>query len=240
MLKPINFVFAGYSVASTDTKVVKIAAIEDTRSAKMSLDGGLDNVAPGLPKPKATQDLEQSRKLTAEINQQYESLGIDIQPDSLRIIRESAPGGDVMGNVSVELSAITSPNIFTRTSLSDPTDKPVDENLKLFVANAHLTDGIKYLSPQEAEITVLPQNVLKHCPLIAKVWMLYEMRSVIDGGENYTEGRQHIQIIRGAEEGRVVEIVRADDISPAVWLIEQKKRDDTKKCLSKPLYSELG
>ena len=228
LVKPINFEFAGYRVASTDNRIVKIAAVEDTHTAKMSIGGGIDDLVPGIAKPKLDQNLEQSRKLSAEINQQYESLGIDIHPNSLRIIRESAPGGDVAGNVSVELSAITSPTIFKRTSPWDTTDQPVEEHLKLLVANAHLTDGIKYLPPSEAKITVLPQNVLQHCPLVAAVWMFYEERKIVSGGEHYTEGLQQVEVRRGAEEGHEVEFVRADDISPAVWSIQRHDRDGTR------------
>ncbi len=64
---------------------------------------------PGIEAPKASVGAggERSIKTTADVNAQYEKLGVDITPGFLRIIRESETGGDAIGNSTVALTAVT-------------------------------------------------------------------------------------------------------------------------------------
>jgi hypothetical protein len=221
-VQPINFEFAGYTVAQTDNRTVKVQGIESTRSTKSGIDASL----PGLSNASASSSVEQTRKATAEVSEQFENLGIDIRPDFLRIIRESTAGGDVVGNATVELSILTDPLTIWKGA-PDGTDIPLPKEV-LFVASAHVMDGVRYVAPADAKITVLPQSALPHCPLKAKVWMLYEARRITRGGAHRTEGLHHVALVKGADAAREVEIVRADDIAPAVWSIRTLQEEDGK------------
>ena len=186
-VQPINFEFAGYTVAATDSKSIKIASIESSSNAKLSITGAAEA---GVAKPDVGQEFERTQKATADINEQYENLGIDIQPRFLRIIRESAPGGDVAGNTAIQLSMVTDPsriwcdevgeNCPPKPSKRPPQktkdEKEVDDRLVLLVSSAHLSDG-----ETNPRISVLPQAALPHCPLKAKVWMLYQIRHIKRG-----------------------------------------------------------
>ena len=50
--------------------------------------------------------------------------------------------------------------------------------------------------------------------------MLYEQRKINLGREYYDESRQAVTLFRDVDKVREVEIVRADDVSPAVWSIQ--------------------
>ena len=106
-VEPINFAFAGYTVAATDNETVRIASLEATSSRKFSTD--LSVAIPGMEAPKASVGAggERSVKTTADVNAQYEKLGVDITRGFLRIIRESESGGDAVGNTTVALTAVT-------------------------------------------------------------------------------------------------------------------------------------
>lgn len=109
-VKPINFRFAGYSVVASDKYVVKIATVENTTQTKLTVKAaspGIDGVSVGSPE--LSKETDRSQKTTADINQAYENLGVDIHPDFMRIIRESAKDGDVAGNMTVQLSMVTDP-----------------------------------------------------------------------------------------------------------------------------------
>ena len=95
LIEPINFLFAGYTVAETDNETVKVSSVEAKSARKFSAD--IAATIPGLEGPKASvgPSAEHSIKTTSDINAQYEKLGIDIMPGFLRIIRESETGGDV-------------------------------------------------------------------------------------------------------------------------------------------------
>jgi hypothetical protein len=219
-VQPINFQFLGYTLTPTDNQTPRVVSIESTKSHKLGFDVGLDAGVPGLPKPNVSQSMERADKATADVNSQYEKLGVDIRSDFLRIIRESAPGGDVAGNTAIELSILTDPTTIRK---STPEESRENEKLVLRVTGAHLTDGIKYLGPQDARITVLPEEPLPHCPLKAKVWMLYEKRQIKLGGAHYTEGFQRVELVKDGEAVHAVEIVPADDIAPAVWSIRMSE-----------------
>jgi hypothetical protein len=50
-VQPINFEFAGYTVAATDSRSAKIAKIENSTNTKLSIGGGVDTDLPGVAKP---------------------------------------------------------------------------------------------------------------------------------------------------------------------------------------------
>jgi hypothetical protein len=148
----------------------------------------------------------------------------------LRIIRESAPGGDVAGNTTVQLSILTDPSIIwcehakeencpprpVAKALPAANDETVSgEKLVLLISSVHLADG-----EQDPRINMLPQSALPHCALKASVRMLYEMRNIKSGRSNLLEGLQQVELLQEESDAQAVDIVPADDISPAVWSIK--------------------
>src|SRR5215469_3867487 len=227
-VEPINFEFAGYTIAETDNKSIKLASIENSTNAKLSIKDGAETDVPGLGKPEFGQELEKMQKATAEVNEQYENLGIDIKPESLRIIRESATNGDVAGNTRIRLTILTDPSIVwckidenkqkrceppTQTTAKDGSHP--DEKLVLVVSSVHLADGEK-----DPRIDALPQSPLPHCSLKANVRMLYEMRNITRGRANLLEGSQQVELSQDVDIPDAADIVPADDIAPAVWSIK--------------------
>jgi hypothetical protein len=258
MVKPVNFQFAGYTVATTKNSSIKIADVEQNLSHKFS--GKLEATmpVPGSPKLDVTTGNEGAEKVTANLTTQFEDVGIDITPDFLRIYRESGRGSDVSGNTQIELSMITDPisihhgekdkdNNFCKKEMGN--DLGLD-NLVLVVSSTHLTDGQNILPSAEASLAVRPQRILPHCPLLARVWTLYEERKILSNGWSYNEGDQQVRLVRGAtyppmfgnadqqscnalaqptsksedcEPGIVIPVVPADDVSPAVWYIKTEQ-----------------
>ena len=220
-VQPINFEFGDYSIDATQNEMDKIANIEATHSRKLALD--LSAGVPGAEGSKV--DLspsdETTAKTTQDIDSQYEKLGIDIQRGFLRIIRESGHQGDVAGNALVPLSLITDPATIHKTFPNDANEYTTGGDVALLVTETHLTDnGGRDLDEDTAAITALPQALLPHCPLLARVWMLYEERHIKDRGEFYDEAHQEVELLRKAEMPKDIEIVPADDVSPAVWRLK--------------------
>ena len=60
--------------------------------------------------------------------------------------------------------------------------------------------------------------------------MLYEQRRVDSGHESYDESRHAVSLLRDAENKEDLEIMRADEVSPAVWSLQIC---DRKKCEEK-------
>ena len=87
LIEPINFSFAGYSVAATENETLNVASVERMNSRKFSTD--LSATIPGMEGPKASlgSNGEHSLKTNSDVKAQYEKLGIDIMPNFLRIIR---------------------------------------------------------------------------------------------------------------------------------------------------------
>jgi hypothetical protein len=227
-IQPINFTFAGYTVAATDTRTIKIASVEDTTNTKLSIGGAVEGAAAGAGKPDVGQTIEKSQKTNADVTEDYENLGIDIQPSFLRIIRESAPGGDVAGNALIQLSMVTDPVMIWCAQptgcarggqpaplINVPAVQVQDDPLVLLVTN--FQDAGEASAPT---LSVLPQSALPHCPLKANVWMLYELRKIKNGRQNTVEGLQEVELREDADNTHEVEVVPADDIAPAVWSIK--------------------
>ena len=192
-VQPINFSFAGYSVAATDNQTVKLTSVESTYARKFSADIGL--TVPGLEGPKAglSPSSEHAVKTTSEINAQYERLGVDIMPTFLRVIRESETGGDVAGNTTVSVTAVTdAQTIRKRFPTDDSRHDSADDDIVLLVRGTHFEGDFAPEKGQPAggqdhqtTIDVLPQVPVPHCALRARVWMLYEWRQVNEGRELY-------------------------------------------------------
>jgi hypothetical protein len=264
-VQPINFSFASYTVANTDNETLKVASVEATSSRKISADLGL--TIPGVEAPKASADpsSEHSVKTTADINVQYEKLGIDIKRDFLSIIRESETGGDVVGNTTVALTTVTDPltiwNQFPRDqcgrvqtqteapsnqasveclsdrmdekryrrertadqSVSQSEDSDIVLLVRQFYAPGENPNGVRDKDTANGQpyIDMLPQAPVPHCSLRARVWMLYAERQV-DWGDNkyFDEARQEVTLRRDAVPQEDLEVVNADEVSPAVWSLQ--------------------
>jgi hypothetical protein len=263
-VQPINFSFASYTVANTDNETLKVASVEATSSRKISADLGL--TIPGAEAPKASADpsSEHSLKTTADINVQYEKLGIDIKRDFLSIIRESETGGDVVGNTTVALTTVTDPlavwkqspqdrchRVQTQTeapsqasvecdsdgidekryrrertadqSVSQSEDSDIVLLVRQFYAPGENPNSVggKDTATGEPYIDMLPQAPVPHCSLRARVWMLYAERQV-DWGDNkyFDEARQEVTLRRDAVPQEDLEVVNADEVSPAVWSLQ--------------------
>jgi hypothetical protein len=230
-VQPINFSYASYTVAATDNQTIKVSSVEAVNSRKFSADIGL--TVPGLEGPKASigPSDEHTVKTTSDISAQYEKLGIDIVPDFLRIIRESETGGDVVGNTTVSLSVVTDPLTIYKRSPEDNRQiqkPPLDDDLVLLVKrfddDPAIADQNQTGDPATGHqkqtgdpLTALPQVPVPHCALLARVWMLYEERRVDSGRESYDESRQAVTLLREAEDKQDLEIMPADEVSPAVW-----------------------
>jgi hypothetical protein len=224
LVEPINFSFAGYTVAATDNETVKVTSVEATSARKFS--ANIAATIPGLEGPKASvgPSSEHSVKTTSDINAQYEKLGIDILPNFLRIIRESETGGDAVGNTTVSLTAVTDPKIIRKRFPGDPLRSESDEDpVVLLVTGTHFEEdgSVQGSDNDRPAVDVLPQVPVPHCALRARVWMLYEEREVKDGGNKfYDESQQDVLVSRDAEDKEDLDIVSADEVSPAVWSIK--------------------
>ncbi len=218
-IQPINFRFAGYTVAATDNQTVTVSTVEATSTRKLSADVAL--TIPGVEGPKlgGGPSDEHTVKTTSDLTAQYERLGVDIKPDFLRIIRESGTGGDVVGNTAISLSVVTDPLLIQHRALTDQPAKPLGDELVLLVTDVDADAAAPTPDGALPGIAVLPQVPVPHCPLLAHVWMLYETRRIDQGGAFYDEARQDVSLIRDADDEHIVEMVDADEVSPAVWRI---------------------
>jgi hypothetical protein len=210
-IKPLNFSFMNYAIDPSEIETEKVASLEDAVTGKISgtlrrpeTAGVTANVAP---------ELEHSRKTNVDLDQQYQKVGIDIQPKFLRIYRESERGKDVIGNTLINLSLIADSTMAT-------------QDIVLIGLNPHLYDGIVPLEETTAALDVHPQQLILHCPLIARVWMVYEKRDVVAGRNHYAEEAQTVSLVRDAstvddddEPGIVSKVVDADSVSPAIWQV---------------------
>jgi hypothetical protein len=223
VVEPINFAFAGYSVAQTDNETQKVSSIERTDSRKFSAD--LSATIPGMEEPKASlgPSSEHSVKTDTEINAQYEKLGVDIMPGFLRIMRQSETGGDAVGNTKVSLTAVTNPEmIWKRYPKDRPQDRSGGDPIVLLVSGTHFDeDGNRSADHKNTpSVDILPEVRAPHCALRARVWMLYEERHIDSGRDSYDESKQKVTMAHDAEDKQDVDIVSADEVSPAVWSLK--------------------
>jgi hypothetical protein len=204
--------FAAYTIAATENETVKVSSVEAQNTRKLSADIGL--AIPGMDGSKigVSPSRESTIKTTSDVSTQYERLGIDIMPTFLRVIRESAAGGDVIGNTTVAVSMTTDPELILEQSkiraLPDP-------QIHLVVTGLHLDDEGK-----EPSMEVLPLVPLPHCALRANISAVYEQCHVHSGREFYDESRQQVVFIHDVDDERPVKIIDADDVSPFVWRVQ--------------------
>ena len=219
-VQPINFSFAGYTIAATENETVKITSVEATNTRKFSAEIGL--TLPGVegPKTSLSPSNESSVKTTADINAQFERLGVDIQPSFLRIIRESETGGDVAGNTTISLSILTDPVNIKKRWPSERRGETQGDGVVLVVTATDLEAPYPEPDSFKPSITALPQVPLPHCALRARIWMLHERREIKQGAEFYDESRQVVSLVHDADPPRDVVMVPADDVSPAVWAVQ--------------------
>jgi hypothetical protein len=250
LIQPINFKFAGYSVAETDNETQKVSSVEATASRKLSPE--FSATIPGVEGPKVSLGASSERdvKMSSDITAQYEKLGIDITPDFLRIIRESERGLDAVGNTRVPLTVATDPEMIWRQYPydKDAARRPAaGDPIVLLVTHFH-GDGVDKPSdgdnpkpaiddePAKAPkpaIDILPQEPVPHCPLRARVWMLYEEHRVDRGREHYDEATQDVTLWHDAEDKQDVEVMSADEVSPAVWSL---RLCEDALCAGKDIY----
>jgi hypothetical protein len=220
-VQPINFSFAGYTVAATENDTLKVTSVEATHTQKFSADLGL--TIPGVDGPKATisPSNEKTVKSSSDVTEQYEKLGVDIKSDFLRIVRESEAGGDVLGNALISLSVVTDPATIRKRLPAETIKTETSNKVVLQVTATHLQEE-EAGGPEAADpITYSPQPWLPHCPLLARVWMVYEERQIRgDDWKYYDEGQQNVSLLREADSPKDVEILSADDVSPAVWHVK--------------------
>ena len=229
IVQPINFKFAGYSVTDTDNETAKVSSVEATASRKLSPE--LSAAIPGVEGPKLSLEASSERdvKTSSDISTQYEKLSVDIMPNFLRIIREGERGVDVVGNTRVPLSVATDPQTIWKRA---PEDKDAGSHQDprgpiVLLVTRFDADGVEGLNgganlskTAKPILEILPQTPAPHCALRARVWMLYEERRVDSGRERYDEGAQDVTLWHDAEDKQDVQVMSADEVSPAIWSLK--------------------
>lgn len=231
-IQPLNFVFDGYTVVATDNQVLNIEQITNTTAGSLQAQLGRTTTdtsattTTGSPVTNvltdvlgtsagATANLSQTRMTTAAINQQYTKLSADITPRELRIYRESERNLDVAGNTLIALTA----RIDTRLWQRDPRLRPlIDRSQRVTKLALTKTDGSSF-APAEVQIEVAFQESPPRCPLLANVYLLYEMRRVTDNAGSYVEGEQEVRYERNRYDRPRVEIVPADVVRKPSWRV---------------------
>lgn len=217
LVKPINFRFTGYTVLATETGTLDIEHIEHVTST--SLQGTLSATVPAgaaTVNPSVTGSVTNQGTSSAEINQQYVKSGVDIVPGFLRIYRESERNLDVAGNTLISLSVVTD---------SDKYHDPATPVLVLRASNPSLSKNGRPLPPSEASLDIELVKSPPHCPLLAQVRLVYQLRRITGNERSYLEGAQRVSIEQHATPWtRATEIVSADDVQPALWQIFDNRR----------------
>lgn len=197
------FEFAGYTIAATDNETQDIAQLETNSQASLSA-----TLAPkigGFGDNNVQAGVSRSHKTSADIQQEYTKLNIDIIPQELVITRESERGHDVVGNTFVEL---------TLAPIS-----PIAQNTAFIADAMTLSEGGKPLSASRASIDVKPVSYLPACPLLVDVDMKYLIRRVAAGREYYTEGKQTVGLVRGALDAATFQLVRPQEAQAPLFQI---------------------
>lgn len=224
-IRPVNFVFDGYTVLATDNQVLNIEQITSATTvganATLGRTGSETSTAntAGTPLSSVLQtvagssngltgSLNQTNTTTAAINQQYVKLGADILPDELRIYRESERNQDVSGNTLIAL-----------TMRVDP-DEWVDagrEPMQRVTALALSKDG-EMRPASEVEISVVRHLAPPRCPLVADVTLYYQARRVANG-RSYIEGEQEARYEQGRYDAERTILVPADEVRTPSWRV---------------------
>lgn len=231
-IQPLNFLFDGYTIVATDNQVLNIEQITNATTGSLQANLGRTSsdtsvaTTTGTPTTNvltdvlgtsagASANLSQTRTTTAAINQQYTKLSADITARELRIYRESERNLDVAGNTLIALTA----RLDVRTWEHDPgLRRLVDRSLRVTKLALTKADGSPF-PPAELQIEVAFQESPPPCPLLADVYLLYEMRRVTDNARSYVEGEQEARYERNRYDRRRVEIVPADVVRRPSWRI---------------------
>jgi hypothetical protein len=120
-----------------------------------------------------------------------------------------------------------------------------DEDLVLLVTGFHAegdgsspaNDGKPPAEPEKPlanpAIDVLPQVPVPHCALRARAWMIFNERRVdLLSQESYIEGDQSVTLLLDAMDKTDLDVMSADEVSPAVWSL---RICDTSECDNEPL-----
>jgi hypothetical protein len=225
-IRPLNFVFDGYSVIATDNQVLNIEQVTNATTAsltgslgKTGSDTSTTNTA-GSPVSSILSNVASTTAgvsgslsnvytTTASINQQYVKLGADIVPSELRIYRESERNLDVAGNTLIALTMRIDPTKWHDLS-PDQTQRVAKLDL--------VTDDGKFRTPDDVTFEVGLNKAPPRCPLLARVVLYYQIRRTKDG-RSYVEGQQDARYTQRQFDAGEVTIVSADDVSKPSWRI---------------------
>lgn len=224
-IRPVNFVFDGYTVLATDNQVLNIEQITNatTLGANATLgrtgsETSTTNTA-GTPVSSVLQSivgssagltgtLNHTNTTTAAINQQYVKLGADIVPTELRIYRESERNQDVAGNTLIALTMRVDPEQWVNAG-REPMQR---------VTNLALSNDGALRAAADVEISVVRHLAPPRCPLIADVTLYYQARRVADG-RSYIEGEQDARYEQGQYDAPGTIIVPAGEVRASSWRV---------------------
>jgi hypothetical protein len=226
-IRPKNFTFDGYTVIATDNEVLNVEQIQNQTMASIQGQVGKttsDTSATTTTTPPvssvltnvlgtslgATANLSNQYTTSAAINQQYVKLGADIVPKELRIYHESERNLDVAGNTLIALTMQVNPEQWVQPA------RQVDVQR---VTKLTLTQNGALAAPDKVSLEVTLEKSPPHCPLLADVTMLYELRHVVDNARSYVEGDQEVQFQKNSTRLEGVEIAPADAVRKPSWRI---------------------
>jgi hypothetical protein len=237
-VRPINFLFAGYTIVKTDRSAFDVANVQRNSSVAGTL-----TVTPGpaaaFPTPisgSATVNTQQSLATTATLRENPELLTPDIRPTCLRIVREGSHNVDLTGNTLVRLtvqSAATptvnrdaAGRIVGGIDYCGLTNRDADglgrENMvqgsdlqQFFVIrNALQFNNMRPVPPSHGAVGGLELYPTR--PLEANVTLEYWLRRIIGGASSYDEGDQNVALVHGRRITRQV-ILGIDDIAVSLY-----------------------
>lgn len=213
LVKPINFVFTGYTVVATNNQTLNIENVQNQTTAQVQ--GQLSANVPGSAtlNPSVSGSLSNQYTTSATINQQYEQLGVDILPTFLRVYQESERNQDVAGNTIIKVSALADPTLLVA---------PVGSTGILEGSNLKITKAGKPLAPKAASLDMELIKTPLNCPLRAKARLIYEIRRIVGNERSYVEGEQKVAIEQHATPWREFDVVRLEDVAPAAFGISNQ------------------
>lgn len=174
---PVNFRFAGYTLAQSDYQTIDLESVTSsaTTSASLTLSPSLGNVIEGV---EAGVSAERSQESVYTNRQRFRDLSVSFAPDRVIVTRDGAPGIDLYGVTLLKASV--------RPVDSGPT---VTETFVTAYKVANEANG-QDLVPGEATITLTQDRIWSAQPLMVCARLDYVIRDVMSGGEYVDEGRQ--------------------------------------------------
>lgn len=211
-IEPKNFEFDGYTILATDNEVLNILDLESETNSSVQAEIS----APTKPSAGITANYGNKYTTSANVTEQYVKNSVDIVPNFLRIYRESARNLDVAGNTLINFTAV----------IKDPSKTNAPKELRVLSgSNLILYKDSKILLPNDASIDITLDISPPYCPLIAKVCMIYQLRTIISNQESYIEGDQEIKIEKDSICKEDVNIMTANEIQPNTWQIKDKESE---------------